>query len=181
MSTAVLGRVIVRDKRIENIIWVSFFVLATALGAYVRIPLPFTPVPLTLQTFFVLLSGAFLGKKSGSVSQLLYFALGGLGLPIFTQIGAIWGPTGGYLAGFIAASYLVGLLVEKKFNVFYALILGDLVLLFCGALNLSIFVGGFKNAFFLGVLPFVAGDILKILAAVSVMKIVNRDSSLRSE
>ena len=171
MSTAVLNRVIVRDEKIEKAIWVSFFVLATAFGAQIKIPLPFTPVPLTLQTFFVLLSGAMLGKKSGGISQLLYFLLGGVGFPLFTSAGALWGVTGGYIVGFVFASWFVGYLVEKKLNLFFAFILGDFILLFCGAVNLSFFVGGIKNAVVLGVFPFIAGDLVKIFAAASVVNI----------
>ncbi|PKM92701.1 MAG: BioY family transporter [Elusimicrobia bacterium HGW-Elusimicrobia-4] len=174
MTTAVLNRVIIRDEKIEKVIWVSFFVLATAFGAQVRIPLPFTPVPLTLQTFFVLLSGAYLGKKLGGLSQFLYFLLGGLGLPLFTSVGALWGPTGGYIFGFIIASWFVGFLIEKKIKVFYAFLLGDLLLLSCGAVNLSFFVGSFKNAIILGVFPFIVGDLLKIFAATSVLKLLHR-------
>src|SRR3989339_2095192 len=95
MNTAVLSRKIILNENIEKAIWVSFFVLATTFGAQVKIPLPFTPVPLTLQTFFVLLSGAMLGKKFGTISQMIYLVLGGIGLPLFTQTGALWGPTGG--------------------------------------------------------------------------------------
>lgn len=177
MTTAILSRVIIHDEKIEKAIWVSFFVLATAFGAYARIPLPFTPVPITLQTFFVLLSGAVLGKKLGGVSQFLYLLLGGIGLPLFTNTGALWGPTGGYIFGFILASWLVGYLIEKKWKVFYALLSGDLVLLFSGTVILSLFVGGFKNAVILGALPFVAGDLIKILAVISVLKLLRKYSN----
>ena len=171
MTIAVLNRVIIRDEKIEKVIWVSFFVLATAFGAYVRIPLPFTPVPLTLQTFFVLLSGAYLGKKLGGISQFLYFLLGGLGLPLFQNAGALWGPTGGYIVGFIFASWFVGFAIEKKLKVFYALLVGNFILLTFGAFNLSFFVGGIKNAVILGVFPFIVGDLLKIFAAASIFKL----------
>ncbi|MEW6556408.1 MAG: biotin transporter BioY [Elusimicrobiota bacterium] len=174
MSSMVLNRVIVRDEKIEKVIWVSFFVLATAFGAYARIPLPFTPVPLTLQTFFVLLSGAMLGKKYGGLSQFLYFLLGGLGLPFFTSSGALWGPTGGYIIGFVIASWFVGFTIEKKWKVFYSLLVADLIILTCGAINLSRFVGGLKNAIVLGVFPFIVGDLMKILATVSILKFLKK-------
>jgi biotin transport system substrate-specific component len=173
MSTAILKREIITNKSITEVIWISFFVLATTFGAYVRIPLPFTPVPITLQTFFVLLSGAILGKKFGSISQLSYFLLGGLGLPLFTQVGALWGPTGGYILGFVLASYLIGFLLEKNWKVFYVMLLGDFILLLSGTLNLSFYVGSFKNAVILGMFPFIAGDILKIVAVVFVFNTYN--------
>ncbi|MBN1384394.1 MAG: biotin transporter BioY [Elusimicrobia bacterium] len=174
MITAVLNKKVIVDANVRKAIYVSFFVLATTFGAYVRIPLPFTPVPITLQTFFVLLSGAVLGKKLGGVSQLLYFLMGGIGLPLFTHTGALWGPTGGYIFGFILASWLVGYLVERKWKIFYALILGDLVLLFSGALILSLFVGGIKNAVVLGMLPFIAGDLIKILAILPILRLLKK-------
>ncbi|MDD5687717.1 MAG: biotin transporter BioY [Elusimicrobia bacterium] len=171
MSTAVLNRSITNDAKVVKAIGVSFFVLATTFGAYVRIPLPFTPVPITLQTFFVLLSGLVMGKKLGGVSQISYLLLGGLGLPLFTNTGALLGPTGGYIIGFIVASWLTGFLLEKNWKIFYILLLSDFVLLFCGAVNLAFFVGSFKRAIILGMLPFVVGDIVKIFAAISVFNI----------
>lgn len=171
MTAAVLNRVIIHDEKIEKAIWVLFFVMATAFGAQVKVPLPFTPVPLTLQTFFVLLSGAILGKKIGGLSQLLYFVLGGLGLPLFTSAGALWGPTGGYIVGFIFASWFVGFAIEKKWKVFYSLLVADFIILTFGAINLSFFVGGFKNAVVLGVFPFLVGDLLKIIVAAKIVKI----------
>ncbi|MDO8733539.1 MAG: biotin transporter BioY [Elusimicrobiota bacterium] len=175
MTAVVLNRIIIRDEKIEKVIWVSFFVLATAFGAYARIPLPFTPVPLTLQTFFVLLSGAYLGKKLGGLSQFLYFLFGGLGLPLFTSAGALWGPTGGYIVGFVFASWFIGFALEKKLKVFYALMLGDLIILTFGAINLSFFVNGVKNAVVLGVVPFIIGDLIKIIAAVSILKVLKQN------
>ena len=172
MNTAVLSRKIILNEKLEKTIWVSFFVIATTFGAYVKIPLLFTPVPLTLQTFFVLLSGAMLGRKFGTISQLIYLVLGGIGLPLFTQTGALWGPTGGYIAGFIYASWFVGFAIEKKWKLFYSLLVGDLILLSFGAINLSLFIGGIKNAVMLGVIPFIVGDILKIFAIVGVLKVI---------
>ena len=180
MYTAVLNREIVSNEKITKVISVSFFVLATAFGAYVRIPLPFTPVPITLQTFFVLLSGLILGKKLGGVSQFIYLLLGGVGLPLFTNMGALWGPTGGYIFGFVLASWFAGFLKERKFNIFYPLVLADFVLLFCGTINLSFCAGGFKNAVILGFLPFIIGDILKILAVISVYKLLKKNLDLRT-
>lgn len=82
------------------------------IGAYVYVPLPWTPVPITLQTFFVLLSGIILKRYAG-LSHIIYIILGIGGLPVFTQAGAgmarLFGPTGGYLIGFVVAAMLVGL------------------------------------------------------------------------
>ena len=88
------------------------FALLTALGAFVRIPLPFTPVPVTLQTFFVLAAGIYLGSRDAALSQLGYLAIGAVGLPVFAGGGAgfghFLGVTGGYLIAFPIAAALVG-------------------------------------------------------------------------
>jgi len=171
MLEMVLKKKIVYDERVVKIVGISFFVLATAFSSFVRIPLPYTPVPITLQTMFVLLSGAVLGKKTGFISQFVYLGLGGLGMPFFTNSGALWGTTAGYIAGFVIAAYLTGYLIEKKFNAIAACIAGSAVILLFGMLNLSLFVGGMKNAFMLGVLPFIPGDILKSFAAAGIFSI----------
>ena len=175
MSTMVINRVINReiisDKTAVAVIGIVFFVLATACGAFVRIPLANTPVPVTLQTFFVILSGAVLGKKNGLIAQSAYLVLGAAGLPFFTQSAALSGVTAGYLAGFVAAGYLTGYLIDKKISAFTAMLTGSVLILFCGMLNLSFFAGGMKNAFTLGVLPFIAGDMLKSFAAAGAFSI----------
>ena len=171
MLDLVLKREIINDEKLVKAIGISFFIIATACGAFVRIPLPFTPVPVTLQTLFVILSGAVLGRKNGFIAQFAYLTLGGLGLPFFTQATALFGPTAGYIAGFVIAGCLTGYLVEKKFNAIFAFLTGSAVILICGMINLSLFVGGMKNAFMLGVMPFIAGDILKSFAAAGLFNI----------
>jgi biotin transport system substrate-specific component len=96
---------------IKLIPFTLLFTVLTGLCAQIRFYLPFTPVPVTGQVFAVLLSGAFLGKEFGSLSQLLYLLFGLLGIPWFV-IGPL-GPTGGYIVGFIVAPYLIGALLEK--------------------------------------------------------------------
>lgn len=156
---------------------VAAFVILTALGAFVRIPLPFTPVPITLQTFFVLLSGAFLGRRLGVFSQISYIFLGALGLPIFAAAGSgllyLFGPTGGYLFGFVFASFLAGRLTGYCKNNFFLTVivfcLADFLLLSCGVIWLKVLFGySFGKLFTIGFLPFVAGDSLKALAAAAI-------------
>ena len=81
---------------------------ASAVAAHVRIPLPFSPVPITLQTGVVLVAGATLGIAGGGASQMLYMAVGLLGAPIFAASAGLTGPTIGYLLGFVPAAMLVG-------------------------------------------------------------------------
>jgi len=103
---------------ILKVVGVATFVILTAVSAKVKIPLPFTPVPITLQVFFVLLSGSVLGSNLGALSQGIYIFLGLIGLPVWSGEGSGWqyffGPTGGYLVGFIAAAYVVGIFTSKK-------------------------------------------------------------------
>jgi biotin transport system substrate-specific component len=147
--------------------------LFVALLAQVRIPLPFTPVPLTGQTFGVLLVGAALGARRAVASLGLYLALGLAGLPVFAggAAGAAYafGPTGGYLLGFIAAAWIVGRLAERGLDrrvrtAWLAFLAGTLVIYLCGAGWLALSLG-VEAALRLGVLPFLIGDAAKILLA----------------
>jgi len=150
------------------------FSLMTALGAIVYLPLPFTPVPLTLQTFSVLLAGAFLGKRGGALSQGTYILMAGLGLPIWAGGGSgfcrLWGPTGGYLLAFPLAAWVVGLVMEgeepHRARILAAMVLGSCLIYFLGLFQLSLWNHwGLKKALVLGVLPFCLGDLVKLIAA----------------
>ncbi|WP_445487957.1 biotin transporter BioY [Niallia sp. 03133] len=93
---------------------VSMFAALTAVGAFIKIPLPY--VPFTLQVLFVFLSGSLLGRKKGMQSQLVYVCIGLAGFPVFTQgggIGYILQPTFGYLIGFIAGAFVIGWIIDK--------------------------------------------------------------------
>jgi biotin transport system substrate-specific component len=167
---AILKKEIITDKTLCRAIGIILFVILISLGAFVRIPLPFTPVPLTLQTLFVLLAGAFMGSGPGALAGIIYIVLGVSGLPIFAGAGSglfyLLGPTGGYMFGFILAAVLIGRFT-KYFAGSYARILGlfflaDLLLLACGAVWLKVMLRcSFLKVFFIGFLPFVFGDLLK--------------------
>lgn len=157
---------------------VAAFSLLTALSAQVAIPLPFTPVPITGQTFAVLLSGALLGPRLGALAMALYLLEGGAGLPFFAggTAGAakFWGPTGGYLLSYPFAAALTGFLAARGWDrypatMLAAMLLGSLVIFALGALQLSFFVGGLHHAFTLGVLPFLPGDGVKALLAAGLL------------
>lgn len=161
------------SKTENRIIGISVFVILTALGAFVRIPLPFSPVPITLQTFFVLLGAAVLGRNRGAIVQSAYVFLGAAGLPIFSGAGSgllyLSGPTAGYLFGFILASLFIGKALDRavsKTSVFLIFLAGDLVILGLGALWLKAFLRvSFNQAWAMGVIPFVYPDILKVAIA----------------
>jgi len=171
---AILEKEIVSNKILCRMLGVLTFIILTALGAFVRIPLPFTPVPITLQTFFVLLSGLFLGGGLGVLTQLSYIFLGTLGLPIFTGAGSgisyLLGPTAGYLFGFVLASLWLGKFIkysqDNLFAAFVILCIADIIILSSGVIWLK-FIFGYSTTklLFIGFIPFIPGDLLKALAA----------------
>ncbi len=169
---AILRKEIITDKTLCRLISVLVFVILMCLGAFVRIPLPFSPVPITLQTFFVLLSGAFLGSGLGAVTQLSYIFLGISGLPIFTGAGTgfvyLFGPTGGYLFGFVLAALFSGKFIKyaknNLFFIFSILGIADFILLLSGILWLKVIYGyTLGKLLFIGFLPFLLGDLFKAL------------------
>jgi biotin transport system substrate-specific component len=159
---------VVKSRAGSLVIGITSFAMLTAIGAWVRVAFPGTPVPITLQTFFVLLGGAVLGAYGG-LAQAIYVTLGLVGVPVFAIGLGLLGPTGGYLIGFVVAAVVVGVLVRSRKGfgwVVFSMTVGSIVIYLFGALQLGLFMpGGFKNVFALGVLPFVPGDIIKVLTA----------------
>jgi biotin transport system substrate-specific component len=136
-----------------------------ALGSWISIP--FVPVPFTLQTLFVLLSGAVM-KRYAVFPASLYLLMGILGIPVFHSgtagIGILLGPTGGYLIGFVPGAFVTGILSERPERTARVLgiILGDGIIFLCGLLWLTISTGlSISTAFLIGVLPFIPGDVVK--------------------
>lgn len=160
--------------------------VATALAAQIAVPLPWSPVPLTGQTFAVLLSGALLGARRAFLAQALYLAEGSLGLPVFAggAAGAIKlaGPTGGYLIAFPLAAALTGWLAERSWDrrfvtTFAALLLGSAVIFAAGLIGLSRYVPA-DRLLTVGLLPFLPGDLIKSALAAAAFptmwRVVNR-------
>jgi biotin transport system substrate-specific component len=164
---------------------VAAFAVMTALGAHVRIPLPWTPVPITLQTFFVHLAGATLGGSLGPASQVVYLLAGAAGLPVFAG-GAggmrylLQGPTTGYLVGFLAATALVGRLVRRREDpgmlwILFSMTAGSLAVYACGVAWLLWSLGlSPAGAIAKGVLPFLLGDVVKTCAAAGLYRSYRR-------
>ena len=149
----------------------AFFLAALA---QIEIVLPFTPVPITGQTFGVLLLGAALGSKRGASSILLYITEATLGLPFFaggaSGLRVLSGATAGYLIGFIGAAYAIGWLaehgLERSFRTsIIPFLAGTVIIYVCGVAWLSFVLGSFGKAIALGLLPFLAGDTVKLIAA----------------
>jgi biotin transport system substrate-specific component len=153
--------------------------LLVGISAKIRVYLPFTPVPVTGQTFVVLMLGALFGSYRGALTMLAYLLEGVLGLPVFTSVtgaAALFGPTGGYLVGFIVAAYIVGRLAEmgwdrRVLTTVAALLIGDAVLLAFGFVWLTLLLADVKTAFIAGVVVFLPGDILKITLAAAILPV----------
>lgn len=160
--------------------------LATALAAQIEFLIPGTPVPITGQTFAVLLSGAVLGARRAFLAQMLYVAEGAMGLPVFAGGSAglvkLMGPTGGYLAAFPFAAFLTGFLAERGWDrrfltMLAALLLGSTVIFALGLAGLSRFLPA-SHLLQAGLLPFLPGDLVKstlaALAFPTVWRVVHR-------
>lgn len=165
-----------RSKTV-SLILCAFFAALTGICSGISIPLPFTPIPINLATLAVFLAGGLLGWKWGSLSQIVYVFLGAVGVPVFhgftAGFGILVGPTGGYIAGYIAAAFLVGLIVEKatitKSTVYFKTILAMIIGLFaCYLLGTLWFMyltkTGFIAAAMSCIVPFLLGDAVKIVA-----------------
>ena len=171
---AILKKELVINKNFCRTTAVIISVLLISLGAFMRIPLPFTPVPITMQTFFVLFCAAMLGARLGTLVQVIYVILGISGFSLFTGAGSsslyLFGPTGGYLAGFIFSAIFIAKAVKfcknNPFLLFAVFSVASFMILGFGTLWLKILLGvSVKKALFLGFAPFVAGDLCKAWAA----------------
>ena len=146
------------------------------LSAQVVVPLPFSPVPLSLQTFSVLLVGAVLGSRRGVASMALYLLAGIAGVPWFAQQQSGWAfASFGYVVGFVIAAYLVGRLAERGadrtvLRSVGLMVAGNLAIYAVGVPGLVLITGmGIGQALLVGVVPFLIGDALKIALAAGLL------------
>ena len=156
---------------LKSIFLVLSGVVFLSIMSQLIIPLYFTPVPISLGSFGVILIALLYGRKLGTATVLSYVATGSLGAPVFAgfKAGSLFSPTGGYILGYIAAALILGFLSDKGIaksyvKTFLSLLLASAVILVLGALVLILFVPS-KNIFMIGVLPFLPGDMLKVVAA----------------
>jgi len=167
-----------------TIIGVVGFAAAVAAASQIAIPLPFTPVPITLQPMLVVLAGLWLGPAAGAASMALYLAAGAAGLPVFTPIGApgiarLFGPTGGYLIAYPVAAFVAGLVASRVTSLagrWLAATAGMVVIYAGGIAQLTILDGSVVGAVALGLTPFAALDLVKafVAAAISEPRITRR-------
>lgn len=168
-------RIGMTTSRARSVTLVVAAAALTAVAAQISIPLPFTPVPLTGQTFAVLLAGSALGARLGAASQGVYVFLGVLGAPVYADTTGGWhaatGATGGYLVGFIVAAAVLGALAERHqdrtlLTAVPAMLAGTAIIYTFGASWLALHQSiSLATAVELGVAPFLIGDALKLAAA----------------
>ena len=169
--------------RKSELFWIFTFSVLTFLSAQVIVPVQ--PVPFTLQTMLVLLSGAFLGSRNGAYSQVLYLAAGIIGLPVYAGysfgIAKLFGPTGGYLLSFPFAAFLAGYIIEKNKSsiaILISFLIAGFLILLVGSLYLSYFMNGnVRQSLYSGLLIFSLWDIIKIAAAFSIYKAFSKKVS----
>jgi len=179
---AMTTRADARFRTAEQAGAVLFVTVLTAIAAQISIPLPFTPVPFTLQPMVVLVGAAALGSRLGWTSQILYLALGLAGLPVFAAspllpqgVARLAGPTGGYLMAYPFAAFAAGWLSERGFDRRYltavVAMLAGLVIVFAGGVLWLTLVTtqSLPAALATGFYPFVLADLLELLVAAAVM------------
>lgn len=168
-------------KQITQIVLVSLFTALTAAGAFIRIPLP--PVPITLQTLFAMLAATVLPPAMATLSIVVYLLLGIIGLPIFTAgsgLGALLSPTGGYLIGMVPAVFLGSLIMKllhkgNRIQSFSAAVSATLIIYIVGLWWLSESMDlSLTATLSAGLLPFIPGDILKIIVTAAVAPSVRK-------
>jgi biotin transport system substrate-specific component len=160
---------------------VGALTLLTIISAQVVVPLPFTPVPMTLQTFAILFGAAAIGPYKSTLAQFIYLLIAAIGFPVLASdkggVEALFGATAGYLFAFLVSSYVVGLVAKqlstRKFiNVFVGFFLGTFLIYFFGATWLAFYTGNdLAYGISKGVLPFIVGDIVKALLAASLLPV----------
>jgi biotin transport system substrate-specific component len=172
-----LARSSSRSARIAlGVALATAFAGLTALGAQIVIPIQ--PVPVTLQTLFVMLAGASIGRGWGSLSQWMYVGLGVAGLPLFaggaSGLAILSGPTGGYLIAFLIAPWVIGTLLRRSERLAwqaFAFLTGNILILAIGVLHLTLFyTHDLRQSIVAGVLPFLPGAAFKIVAALSIYR-----------
>ena len=173
-------------RKTLDIVYCGIFATITAILAQISIPLP-GGVPLTLQTFAVSLAGILLGSKKGFISILVYVLMGAIGLPVFSGfsagIGAIVGPTGGFILSFPIMGFIIGLICERTDNkilIFLGMILGSIPNYLVGAIQFSLVTSSrIYNAFLVCVLPFILVGVIKAVLATIIGSMLRNHKSIR--
>ena len=159
--------------KIKDMAIVAMFTALISVLSQVSIPLPVSPVPITLQTFAVYLTGAVLGSRKGTLALIIYILIGIFGMPVFSQgksgLPVLVGPTGGYIFGFVLAVFLIGKMIEKSdritfFRSFSAILAGLVIIYTLGVVQLKFVLGlSLMEALAMGALPYLALEFAKVL------------------
>jgi biotin transport system substrate-specific component len=158
-------------SRVQQVLAVLVGTLALAISAHIQVP--FWPVPMTMQTFVVLMIGAAFGARLGAATLVTYLIEGTIGLPVFASAAGLAGPTAGYLVGFLVAATLVGWLADRGhgrsvLTTLIAFVIGEVIMLGMGAGWLATKVG-LAQALSLGVVPFLPAEGVKIALACALL------------
>jgi len=164
---------------VKDILLVLSFAILTGICAKLKVEIG--PVPITMQTFAVLISGALLGSKRGALSQITYLLMGLAGIPWFSRGGGmsyVFSPTFGYILSFVLAAFFVGFLCERGFDrkietAILAMIFGNILIYLPGLLWLARFIG-FEKVLLVGFYPFILGDLIKLFLASLILPFVWR-------
>jgi biotin transport system substrate-specific component len=164
---------------LQKLVLASLLAALIAVGGYIAVPIG--PVPIVLQNLFVLVAALLLGARWGAAAVAVYLLAGACGLPVFAGggggIGHLFGPRGGYLFGFLVASWVVGAISEasrrQPLAEIAAMLLGSLIIYAIGVPWLKTLLGlSYAKALALGMYPFIIGDLIKIAAAFAIVKSV---------
>ena len=162
---------------LKEFLFAALFTSLTVIGSYLIIPLPISPVPITLQTFFVLMSGLIGGKFVGLLSQLIYLLIGFIGIPVFAGglggIGILFSPTGGFLIAFPIAAFISGISKQTTSTnlLILKLISAKFIIYFFGVVFMIIgWDFNIISALSAGVLPFIPGDAIKVILLLIINK-----------
>ncbi len=169
------------SDQLRKTVYAALFAALIAAGAFIAIPVG--PVPIVLQNLFVLLAGLILGPRWGVYSVALYLLMGGFGFPVFAGgtggIGRLFGPTGGYLFGYLPAVFVAGLISEQlnktRAGDAAAMVAGSAMVYGAGIPWLKFATGmAWDKAIMAGMVPFIPGDLVKIVAAVFAARIIRQ-------
>jgi biotin transport system substrate-specific component len=169
----------------SDLFWIFSFTILTAIAAQISIPVK--PVPFTVQTLMVGLSGAFLGARKGAYSQLVYLALGSIGLPVFADgsfgLSILIGPTGGYLLAFPLAAFLSGYIVEKNksyLSIVSAMLVTETIIIFCGIIYLNaLYLHDWIQSLKAGAIIFSLWTVIKVIAGATIYSGVHKNRTVK--
>ena len=167
-----------QSSNVKKMVYAALFAALTGVSGWIAIPLPYVSV--TLQTLFTIISGAVLGPYFAALSMIVYILLGVVGLPVFSRgqsgLGVLFGPTGGYLIGFVLSVIVIGLIVRAKEKPGYlwmcfAMAVGIIIIDACGVAQLALITGlSLEKAAVVGALVFVPTDVVKVLIGAYIAK-----------